>query len=114
MYTTKSNKNNIQYYYSSNNKGIGIDVETRRLVHPKLYRFYNNKFDQYMTNRDILLEWTIKEACFKAVSNYGFEVKLLNEIVCDFQNHLFYFSNKKGFFRIIQDDCLIKVIAELN
>lgn len=114
MYTTKSNKNSIQYYYSSLNRGIGIDVELRRSVHPKLYKFYSNPSDVNCNTRDLLLEWTIKEACFKAISNYGYDIKILNEVRCDFKNHTFYFQNKKGFFRIIQNNNIIKVIAELN
>ncbi len=60
--------------------GIGVDIEHQhRPIKPESAHYFINEQDQH--TGDLLTQWCIKEACFKALSNSGSPIKLLKEVV---------------------------------
>lgn len=80
---SKSHKNNVTFYLSGKGyKSVGVDIEEIRYVHPNLRKIYYNSNDNY-SNVDLLKEWTVKEASFKAICNLGIKLDSLKDVWVD-------------------------------
>lgn len=90
---------------------LGIDIEFEsRAMKQGSDRFFIN--DQDKLSHSQLDTWCAKEACFKALSNYGFPITLLKEVVLS--DSTFYFEKEKGQtfpYSILKKNGLIIAIA---
>lgn len=98
--------------YNNQFKGLGVDIEHQeRKIKDDSLKYFKNDFD--ITELSTLELWCVKEACFKALSNSGQEVKLLKEVII--HKDMFYLENKKDTifaqFQIIKINEHIIVIA---
>lgn len=47
--------------------GVGIDIEKKRSLNPKIKKFFINKDEEhYLSKIDLMTFWVIKESCYKA------------------------------------------------
>jgi len=94
-------------------KGIGVDIErVHRTIKVDSEKYFLNSDDSFQGS--LLEKWCVKEACFKALSNSGEAIKLLQEAVVIDNN--FYFkenpqSRKHNCYEIIKNQEHIFVIA---
>lgn len=94
-------------------KGVGIDLELKsRDVTSGSERFFINPQDQFNTD-ELLLQWCIKEACFKALANAGEKIELLKDVIVEKER--FYFESvetvEKNHYTIIEDQEKFIVLA---
>ncbi len=91
---------------------VGIDIEFQtRTFSPEGQKYFINSDDS--KDEELLILWCIKEAAFKALSNGGYPIKLLKEVVVEENN--FYFirdENKSKYpFKLIKQNGLIIALA---
>lgn len=114
MIGSKTHSKNITLQINSNSyRAIGIDLEFNKNRNPKLKEFIYNKKDRIDEKLSLIDMWTIKEASFKAISNLGLNIILLNEVEIDYINSKFYFNNIEGFFQLNSDNKSSITIAYL-
>ena len=115
MIGSKTHSKNITLQINSNSySSIGIDLEFNKNRNPKLKEFIYNKKDKINPKLSLIDMWTIKEASFKAISNLGLNIILLNEVEVDYIKSKFYFNNIEGFFQITSDNKSSLTIAYIE
>lgn len=87
-------------------KGVGCDIESElRPIADGADHHFINEHDN--CSYSSLEKWCIKEACFKALSNSGYDVSLLKEVVIDGDN-FFLMSSQKDYqlneFQVLKRD----------
>lgn len=115
MTNSKTHSKNFTLEIKSNTyKSIGIDLEFNKKRNPKLKEFIYNKKDKINSELSIIDMWTIKEATFKAISNLGINIVLLNEVEVDYIESKFYFKDIEGFFKLNSDKVSSITIAYIS